>query len=96
MTIQERVKKCTGIAGLMQENARQTVEMRKITLELERLRDEDLRLRKLVAEKFADLLPASPEFIDEIRKQLECKIDQCILACDRIADAVQRSSRNYK
>lgn len=88
MTIQERVKKWLGIAGLMQENAKQTAALEKAALELAYLRDEDLRLRKLVAEKFADLLPASPEFIDEIRKQLECKIDQCMLACDRIADAM--------
>jgi len=89
--MQKWIRKWLGIDDLLAESAKWNRELSSFSGRLEALRDEDVRLRRLISEKFSDLLPASPEFIDEIRRQLEAKVDQSMLACDRIADEMKRS-----
>lgn len=90
MDIQGRVRAWLGVDVLIAENRTCNSLLNDINVQLGLLRDEDLRLRKLIAEKFADLAPASPEFIDHMRQQLEMKIDVCTNTVERAASAISR------
>ena len=43
----------------------------------------------MIADKFSDLAPASPEFIDHMRQQLEMKIDIATGTIERAAAAIR-------
>lgn len=60
---------------------------------LAQLRDESTRTRKLIAENFHDLKPASNEFIGVMFQQQEARLDAVMIACDQMKEMFQRSMR---
>ena len=89
MDIQGKIRAWLGVTKLIDQSVSLNRELAECTVQLGRLRDEDLRLRQMIADKFADLAPASPEFIDHMRQQLEMKIDIATGTIERAADAIR-------
>lgn len=48
-------------------------------------------LYQRISQKFDNVMPASPEFFDEMRRQMEARMDQTMNACDRMADEMKRA-----
>lgn len=98
MTIQERIRKLLGIGDLLFEldDIRKGFDNVSTALVLLRkedgaLRQENRQLRDCISKKFDNVLPASPEFFDEMRKRIETRMDETMLACDRMADEMKRA-----
>lgn len=103
--MQELIRKWLGITDVLDESAQWNKELSKFGSQLTflaeqdaklreenaRLRTEMRQLRDWIAGKFDNVVPASPEFFDEMRKQMEARMDQTMNACDRMADEMKRA-----
>ncbi len=103
--MQKLVRKWLGITDVLDESAKWNEELSKFSSQLtflaaqdDKLCTENKRLRAFesqrmewMAQKFDNVTPASPEFFDEMRKQMEARMDQTMNACDRMADEMKRA-----
>ena len=100
MTIKEHIRTLLGIDQLLFElnDIRKGFENTSTALVLLRkedsaLRAENKQLRDWISQKFDNVTPASPEFFDEMRRQMEARMDQTMNACDRMADEMRAARR---
>jgi len=105
MTIQERVQRWLGVTSLLEESALWNKELSKFGgrmdtfskafSELQKAnKDAVQEMRNLfqrISQKFDNVTPASPQFFDEMRRQMEARMDQTMNACDRMADEMKRA-----
>ncbi len=101
MKIRHIIRKWLGISELLdrsyilddqlvQLSAALSQQVERVSLNAEKATVEVRQAREWMQTKFDSVLPASPEFFDEMRRQMEARMDQTMNACDRMADEMKR------
>lgn len=99
------IRNWLGITDLLEESSLWNKELSKSATKIENFRLEFRQLQEAnsnavkemrnlyqrISQKFDNVTPASPEFFDEMRRQMEARMDQTMNACDRMADEMKRA-----
>ena len=105
--MKQLIRKWMGISDLLEESALWNKELSKFGGRLDTFQREFNDIRKSnhetlqearnlfqrMSQKFDNVTPASPEFFDEMRRQMEARMDQTMNACDRMADEMKLARR---
>lgn len=93
MKLRDRIRKYLGTdnaQAVMNRMDTCASAISKHALELERMRDEQTRLRALIVENFEQTKPASIEAIDAIFKETRDRLDVVMVCLDNFRDAMAR------